>query len=95
MEPDGSVPNRRKEEEWLEATAPYRGARPRMMEFDRPVDGGLGATSGGVEDEDKLRDDVVLGLRPEQQISKRRRYRHHREKKHTETRVTNRGDLGL
>ena len=38
------------------------------MEFDRPVDGGLGATPGGVEDEDKLRDDVVLGLRPEQQI---------------------------
>ena len=68
MEPDGSVPNRLKEEEWLEATAPYHGARPRTMEFDRPVDGGLGATSGGVEDEDKLRDGVVLGLRPEQQI---------------------------
>ena len=68
MEPDGSVPNRRKEEEWLEATAPYRGARPRTMEFDRSVDGGLGATSGGVEDEDKLCDDVVLGLGPEQQI---------------------------
>ena len=68
MEPDGSVPNRRKEEEWLEATAPYCGAQPRTMEFDRPVDGGLGATSGGVEDEDKLRDGVVLGLRPEQQI---------------------------
>ena len=46
MEPEGSVPNRRKEEEWLEATAPYRGARPRTMEFDQPVDGGLGATSG-------------------------------------------------
>ena len=68
MEPEGSVPNRRKEEEWLEATAPYHGARPRTIEFDRPVDGGLGATSGGVEDEDKLRDDMVLGLRPEQQI---------------------------
>ena len=35
------------------------------MEFDRPVDGGLGATSGGVEDKDKLRNDMVLGLRPE------------------------------
>ena len=68
MEPEGSVPNRRKEEEWLEPTAPYRGARPRTMEFDRLVDGGLGATSGGIEDEDKLRDDMVLGLRPEQQI---------------------------
>ena len=26
MEPDGSVPNRRREEEWLEATEPYHGA---------------------------------------------------------------------
>ena len=68
MEPDGSVPNRRKEEEWLEAMEPYRGARPRTMEFDRPVDKGLGATSGGVEDEVKMRDGVVPRLRPEQQI---------------------------
>ena len=43
MEPDGSVPNRRKEEEWLEATEPYHGARPGTTEFDE----GLGATSGG------------------------------------------------
>ena len=68
MEPEGSVPNRRKEEAWLEDTEPYRGARPRTMEFDRPVDGGLGATLGGVEDKDKLRDGVVPELRPEQQI---------------------------
>ena len=67
MEPEGSVPNRRKEETWLEATEPYRGARPRTMEFDRPVDGGLGATLDGVEDEDKLRDGVVPALCPEQQ----------------------------
>ena len=64
MEPEGSVPNRRKEKAWLEDTEPYRGARPRTMEFDRPVDGGLGATLGGVEDKDKLRDGVV----PELQI---------------------------
>ena len=38
-------------------------ARSRMMEFDR-----LGATSGGVEDEVKMRDGVVPRLRPEQQI---------------------------
>ena len=68
MEPDGSVPNRRKEEEWLEATEPYRGARPRTTEFDRPVDEGLGATSGGLEDDVKLSDGVVQRLRPEQQI---------------------------
>ena len=53
MEPEGSVPNRRKEETWLEA---YREARPRTMKFDRLVDGGLGATLGGVEGEDTLRD---------------------------------------
>ena len=68
MEPDSSVPNRRKEEEWLEATEPYHGARPRTTEFDRPVDEGLGATSGGLEENVKLRDIVVPRLQPEQQI---------------------------
>ena len=33
-----------------------------------PVDEGLGATSGGLEDDVKLRDGVVPRLRPEQQI---------------------------
>ena len=50
MDPDGSVPNRRKEKEWLEATEPYHGARPRTTEFDRTVDEGLGATLGGKEE---------------------------------------------
>ena len=68
MEPDGSVPNRRKEEEWSEATEPYHGARPRTTEFDRPVDEGLGATSGGLEENVKLRDIVVPRWQPEQQI---------------------------
>ena len=64
MEPEGLVPSRRKEQTWLEDTEPHQGARRRMMEFDRSVDGELGAASGGVEDEDSLRDDVV----PELQI---------------------------
>ena len=68
MEPDGSVPNRRKEEEWLEATEPYHGARPRTTEFDPPVDEGLGATLGGKEENVNLRDIVVPRLQPEQQI---------------------------
>ena len=68
MEPEGLAPNRRKEETWLEDTEPHQEARPRMMEFDRSVDGGLGAASGGVEDKDSLRDDVVPELRPKQQI---------------------------
>ena len=53
MEPEGSLQNRHRKETWLYATEPYRGARPRMREFDRPVDGELGATSGEVEDEVK------------------------------------------
>ena len=53
MEPEGSLQNRHRKETWLEATEPYRGARPRRMEFDRLVDRELGATSGEVEDEDK------------------------------------------
>ena len=68
MEPDGSVPNRRKEEEWLEATEPYHGARPRTTEFDRPVDEGLGATLGGKGENVNLRDIVGPRLQPEQQI---------------------------
>ena len=53
MEPEGSFQNRPRKETWLETTEPYRGARPRMRDFDRPVDGELGATSGEVEDDDK------------------------------------------
>ena len=53
MEPEGSLQNRHRKEMWLDATEPYRGARPRMREFDRPVEGELGATLGEVEDEDK------------------------------------------
>ena len=68
MEPDGSVLNRHKEEEWLEDTEPYHGARPRTTEFDRPVDEVFGATSGGKEENVKLRDIVVPRLHPEQQI---------------------------
>ena len=31
MATDGSVQNRRREEEWLETTEPYHGARPRTV----------------------------------------------------------------
>ena len=58
-EPDGSVLNRHKEEEWLEDTEPYHGARPRTTEFDRPVDEVLGATLGGKEENVNLRDILV------------------------------------
>ena len=44
--------NRRDGETWLEDTEPYRGARPRIRDFDRPVDRELGATLGDGEDED-------------------------------------------
>ena len=46
IEPEGSSRNRHKKETWLEGTEPHRGARPRTMDFDQPVDGELGATSG-------------------------------------------------
>ena len=52
MEMEGSSQNWRGKETWLEVTEPYRGARPRMRDFYRPVDGELGATSGDVKDED-------------------------------------------
>ena len=68
MELDGSVLNRHKEEKWLEDTEPYHGARPRKTESDQPVDEVLGATSGGKEENVKLRDIGVPRLHPEQQI---------------------------
>ena len=46
LEPEGYSRNRHKKETWLGETEPYRGARPRKMDFDQPVDGELGATSG-------------------------------------------------
>ena len=67
-EPDGSVLNRRKEEEWLEDTEPYHGARPRTTEVDRPVDEVLGATLGGTEQNFNFRNTSVPRLPPEQQI---------------------------
>ena len=71
------------------------GWRPRSLtsEFDQPVDEGLGAISGGLEENVKLRDIVVPRLQPEQQI--RIEEEVHREGNHAGKRVTNRGDLGL
>ena len=51
-----------------EATEPYHGARPRATDFDRPVDIGLGATMGGLEEDVELRDSEVPRLPPEKQI---------------------------
>ena len=55
-------------EESAGAMEPEGPLQNRHKEFDRPVDGGLGATLGGLEDEDKLRNGVVPMLRPEEQI---------------------------
>ena len=67
-EPDGSVLDRRKDDEWLEDTEPYHGARPRTTEIDRPVDVVLGATLGGTEQNFDFRDKSVPNLPPEQRI---------------------------
>ena len=66
--PDGSGLNRRREDDWLEDTEPYHGARPRTIEVDRPVDDVLGATLGGTEQDRNFRDTSVPKLPPEQQI---------------------------
>ena len=71
-----------------EATQPYHGAWPRATDFDRPVDFGLGATMGGLEE------DVDLQIR-KSKFSRRRRYRRHRVGIYVELKVINRGDRGL
>ena len=60
--------DRRKEDEWLQDTEPYHGARPRTTEVDRPVDDVLEATSGGTEQNFNFRDKPVPNLPPEQRI---------------------------
>ena len=50
LEPEGYSRNRHKEETGFEETEPHRGARPRKMDFDQPVDDERGATSGREED---------------------------------------------
>ena len=47
-------------------TEPYHGARPRTTEIDRPVEEGLGATFGGLEENVTFRDILDQRLRPEQ-----------------------------
>ena len=66
--PDGSGLNRRREDDWLEDTEPYHGARPRTIEVDRPVDDVVGATLSGTEQDRNFRDTSVPKLPPEQQI---------------------------
>ena len=66
--PDGSGRNRRREDERLEDTEPYHGARPRMIEVDRPVDDVLSATLSGTEQDRNFRDTSVPKLPPEQHI---------------------------
>ena len=66
--PDGSGLNRRREDDRLEDTEPYHGARPRTIEVDRPVDDVLGATLSGTEQDRNFRDTSVPKLPPEQQI---------------------------
>ena len=47
-------------------TEPYHGACPRTTEIDRPVEEGLGATFGGLEENVNFRDTLAQRLRPEQ-----------------------------
>ena len=67
--------DRQKEDDWLEDTAPYNGARSRMMQERRPtmdvdqaVDSGLGATMGTTGRNMRFNDTPVPTLPPEQQI---------------------------
>ena len=46
LEPEVSSRNRHRKETGFEETEPHRGARPRKMDFDQPVDDERGATSG-------------------------------------------------
>ena len=82
-EPDGSVLNRRGEDDWLEDTEPYHGARPRTIEVDRPVDDVLGATLSGREQD--CRTPRSRSYLQNSRFDMKRRYRRHREGSHAGT----------
>ena len=46
MKKEGSLRNRSEKEPWLATTEPYRGARPRIRDFDRLVEEELGGHLG-------------------------------------------------
>ena len=57
--PYGSVLDRRNEDEWLDDTEPYHGARPGTTKVDQSVDDVLSATIGGTEQDLNFRDTSV------------------------------------
>ena len=73
--PYGLTVDRQNENEWLDDTEPYNGARPRMMQEKRPtmdvdqvVDSVLGATGGTTGQNMGFHDTPAPTLPPEQQI---------------------------
>ena len=54
LDKESSLRNRNDQEPWLATTEPYRGARPRIRDFDRLVEKELGATSDEVEEGGEL-----------------------------------------
>ena len=78
----GLTVDRQKEDDWLEDTEPYNGARPRIMQERRPkmdvdqvVNSGLGATMGTTGQKLGFNDTPVPTLPPEQQIRQEREVR--------------------
>ena len=79
LEPEGSSRNRHKKETGFEETEPHRGARPRKMDFDQPVDDERGATSGRGGEEDTspvaaLEDTVVRMQRDMEELQLENRF---------------------
>ena len=68
VEQEGLTPSQGNEESWLADTELHQKDRRRAMEFDRPLDGELGAALGGAEDNNSVHDDEAPELHPEQRI---------------------------
>ena len=97
----GLTVDRQKENDWLEDTEPYNGARPRIMQERRPtidvdqvVDIGLGATMGTTGQNMGFNDTPGPTLPPEQQIRQEGEFEHHHDGNRVEMEVNDRRNSG-
>ena len=99
--PYGPRVDRRNKDEWLDDTEPYHGARPRMMQEQRPtmdvnqlVDSVLGATVGTTGQDIDFHDTPARRCLRNNKSGRRAKSEHHHDGNYVEMEVNDRRDSG-